>query len=90
MSKYYTRVCNFYYGKISKEKVKKKLSIPLHGNNLISFDEIEIFTRKKCKRIKIKKISALKRSLKKKILIDLEKISKKKLLKDSNFLIYLF
>ena len=85
MSKYYTRVCNFYYGKISKEKVKKKLSIPLHGNNLISFDEIEILTRKKCKRIKIKKISALKRSLKKKILIDLEKISKKKTLKGLKF-----
>ena len=46
MKKYYTRACNFYYGSISKEKIKKKLSIPLNGNNLISFDTIEIITRK--------------------------------------------
>ena len=44
--KYYTRACNFYYGSISKEKIKKKLSLPLNGNNLISFDKIEIITRK--------------------------------------------
>ena len=47
MIKYYTRACNFYYGPISLEKVKKKQSIPLHGNRLISFDTIEILTRKK-------------------------------------------
>ena len=46
MVKYYTRACNFYYGEISKEKVKKK-SLPLNGNKLISFDSIEIITRKK-------------------------------------------
>ena len=42
MEKYYTRACNFYYGSISKEKIKKKLSLPLNGNDLISFDNIEI------------------------------------------------
>ncbi len=46
MKKYYTRACNFYYGSTSKEKIKKKLSLPLNGNNLISFDTIEIITRK--------------------------------------------
>ena len=42
MIKYYTRACNFYYGSFSKEKIKKKQSLPLNGNNLISFDTIEI------------------------------------------------
>ena len=49
MVKYYTRACNFYYGSISVEKVKKKLSLPLHGNKLISFDTVEIISRKKIK-----------------------------------------
>ena len=46
MIKYYTQACNFYYGNISKEKVKKKISLPLNGNKLISFDTIELITRK--------------------------------------------
>ena len=46
MIKYYTRACNFYFGSISRDKVKKKLSIALHGNDLISFDNIEIISRK--------------------------------------------
>ena len=41
MKKYYTRACNFYYGSISKEKIKKKLALPLNGKNLISFDREE-------------------------------------------------
>ena len=49
MIKYYTRACNFYFGSISLEKVKKKKSLPLHGNRLISFDTVEIFTRKNIK-----------------------------------------
>ena len=56
MKKYYTRACNFYYGSISKEKIKKKLSLPLNGNNLISFDTIEIITRKYKKKIHIREI----------------------------------
>ena len=55
MIKYYTRACNFYFGQISVEKVKKKQSIPLHGNKLISFDMIEIISRRKSKKINIKK-----------------------------------
>ena len=52
MIKYYTRACNFYFGPISNEKVKKKLAIPLHGNRLISFDTIEIISRKNIRKIK--------------------------------------
>ena len=46
MIKYYTRACNFYYGSLSKEKIKKKQSLRFSGNNLISFDTIEIINRK--------------------------------------------
>ena len=80
MAKYYTRACNFYFGRISQEKVKKKLAIPLNGNNLISFDNIEIITRKNIKRINIKKINNLRNKIKKKVLIDIKQISKKKIL----------
>ena len=66
MSKYYTRACNFYYGKTSKLKVKNKSSLPLHGENTISFDTIEIITRNKVKKINIKSIKNLKGKIKKK------------------------
>jgi len=85
MPKYYTRACNFYYGQISKQKVKNKLSIPLHGENTISFDMIEIITRNKIKKINIKKVKNLKEEIKKKIIFDLYKISKKKKFKKLNF-----
>ena len=78
MVKYYTRACNFYFGPISKEKIKKKLAIPLHGNKLISFDTIEILTRKNIKRININRIDKLQNKIKKKVLLDIKKISKKK------------
>ena len=45
MKKYYTRVCNFYYGNISKKLVKQKKTLPLNGNSGISFDHIEILSR---------------------------------------------
>ena len=85
MIKHYTRACNFYFGPISIEKVKKKQSIPLHGNRLISFDTIEIFTRKKIKRIDIKKIHQLNKDLKKKVLKDIKNILKKKRFKGLSF-----
>ena len=85
MSKYYTRACNFYFGTLSKEKVKKKLSIPIHSNNLISFDTIEIISRKSSKRINIKEIGLLKGFIKKKILFDIKQISKKKLFNGLKF-----
>jgi len=81
MVKYYTKACNFYYGPISIEKVKNKQSIPLHGNKLVSFDTIEILTRKKIKRINIREISKIRTVIKKKILIDIKKISQKKKIK---------
>ena len=85
MSKYYTRACNFYYGKTSKLKVKNKSSLPLHGENTISFDTIEIITRNKVKKINIKSIKNLKGKIKKKIKLDLSKISKKKKFNNLNF-----
>ena len=39
MRKYYTRPCNFYYGNYSKKLVKLKKTLPLAGNNNISFDQ---------------------------------------------------
>ena len=85
MIKYYTKACNFYFGPISLEKVKKKQSIPLHGNRLISFDTIEILTRKKIKRINIKKINKLNKNLKKKVYTDIKNILKKKKIKGLSF-----
>ena len=85
MSRYYTRACNFYFGRVSKEKVKKRLSIPIHGNNLLSFDTIEVFSRKSAKKVSIKKIKKLNNKLKKKILIDLKQISKKKYISGLKF-----
>ena len=46
MSRYYTRVCNFYYGNQSKYLVSKKKAIPLNQIKEISFDQIEIISRK--------------------------------------------
>ena len=74
MSRYYTRACNFYYGNVSKILVKSKKSIPLHQLNQISFDKIEIITRKSKKKIYINKINNLPKSLKDKINFDLKKI----------------
>ena len=85
MVKYYTRACNFYFGKTSKEKVRKKLSIPLHGNKLISFDTVEILSRKNKRKININKIDSLSGKIRKKIHFDLKQISKKKKFKNLNF-----
>ena len=78
MQKYYTRACNFYFGKISKEKVKKKISLPISGNKLISFDSIEIISRSSKKIINIKNINKIPKEIKKKVKIDLKNICKKK------------
>ena len=51
MLRYYTRVCNFYYGQQSKILVKNKKSLPLHNIKEISFDQIEIITRNSKKKI---------------------------------------
>ena len=78
MKKYYTRACNFYYNKTSREKVKKNISLPVNGNKSISFDTIEIITRTNIKKINIRSIKNLPLKIQKKILIDLDNISKAK------------
>ena len=57
MHRYYTRVCNFYYGNKSKFLVNKKKTLPLSGNKEISFDYIEIISRKSKKKFSINKIA---------------------------------
>jgi len=78
MSRYYTRVCNFYYGSKSKKLIKSKKSLPLSGDNQISFDQIEIITRSSKKKISIKKINNLPKILKKKIILDIKKVTSRK------------
>ena len=78
MKRYYTRVCNFYYGAKSKNLVEKNKSLPLHGIKEISFDQIEIITRKSKKIVFINQINKLSNSLKKKINTDLKNITSKK------------
>ena len=78
MYRYYTRVCNFYYGNQSKKLVKQNKTIPLHQIKEISFDQIEIITRKSKKKIHIDKIKDLHKTLKQKINSDLKKIKSKK------------
>jgi len=71
MKKYYTRVCNFYYGINSQRLINKKKTIPLNGNLKISFDHIEILSRNSNKLIHIKEIKNLPLKLKKKVNKDL-------------------
>ena len=78
MSRYYTRVCNFYYGNHSKKLVNKNKSIPLNGLKEISFDQIEILTRNSKKKIFINQIKYLPKILRVKINLDLKKIKSKK------------
>ena len=77
MKKYYTRVCNFYYGNKSVKLIKQKKTLPLNGNKQISFDQIEIISRNSKKLIKIKDIKNLSSFLKKKINHDLNILTKK-------------
>ena len=81
MRRYYTRVCNFYYGKDSKKLLSKKKTLPLNGLQEISFDHIEIITRKSKKKIFIKDVKKLSKSIQKQIIFDLKKIT----LKNKNF-----
>ena len=86
MRRYYTRVCNFYYGKESRKLIKKKIALPLNNLKDISFDHIEIITRQSKKKIFIKRINSLPKLLRKQIDLDLKKIkSKKKNFANLNF-----
>ena len=78
MPRYYTRACNFYYGKTSKALLKKKKTLPLNGHKEISFDHLELISRKSKKKISINQLSSLPKSLKKEIISDLKKITSKK------------
>jgi len=78
MSRYYTRACNFYYGSKSKKLVNEKKTLPLNGNNKISFDKLEIITRKTKKTIFIHEVDKLPTDLKKKIKKDIKVIIKSK------------
>ncbi len=86
MIKYYTRACNFYLGQKSKEKVKKGFALSLSNNNLISFDTIEIITRKYKKKIHIREIKNQSYNVKKKIKEDIKLITEKKKFKGLDFL----
>tara|TARA_B100000242_G_scaffold273712_1_gene227548 strand:- start:8539 stop:9603 length:1065 start_codon:yes stop_codon:yes gene_type:complete len=83
MVKYYTRACNFYYGKHAKQIIKKQKALPLCGNSSIAFDCIEVFSRNKKNEIKSKyiqlnKLKNLNKNLKNHINRDLKKISSKR------------
>ena len=78
MPRYYTRACNFYYGNISKSLVRNKKSLPLNGNSQISFDQIELISRKSKKVVSINKLNTLSKPLKEKINNDLKIITLKK------------
>ena len=91
MRKYYTRPCNFYYGKNAKRLVNLKKALPLNGKQNIAFDQIEIFSRHK-KQIKsnliyFKNIKKLSKAVKKVVKKDLKNIISKRnnFLKNVNF-----
>ena len=77
MKKYYTRVCNFAYGKSSIKLVNKKKNLPLNGNKELSFSQIEIITRDSKKIVTLKNIKKLPKSLREKIDKDLKIIIKR-------------
>ena len=78
MKKYYTRACNFFYGKTSRNLVFKKLSLPLSGNNNISFDTIEIISRKSIDKIKVKDLNKISKKQRQQIYLDIKNLVKKK------------
>ena len=77
MNRYYTRACNFYYGELSKKKIKLKQSLPLNNRQDISFDHVEIISRENVKKISINKIHKLPKNLKLKVKKDILKITRK-------------
>ncbi len=77
MARYYTRACNFFYGKNSKKLIKSKKTLSLNKRDDISFDHIEVISRSSVKRISINKINKLPTKLKNQVKKDLIKITKK-------------
>jgi len=78
MRRYYTRVCNFYYGKESRLLLRKKKTVALNNNQELSFDHLEIISRKSKKKISIKEISSLSNIIQKQVISDLKKIKSNK------------
>ena len=81
MKKYYTRVCNFAYGRASVKLIDEKKTLPLNGNKEFSFSQIEIITRNSKKIINLNDVKKLPKLLRKKIDKDLKVITKQ----NSNF-----
>ena len=83
MRKYYTRPCNFYYGKLAKYLINKKKALPLAGNFSIAFDQFEVFERKKggltkSKFYPLNEIQNIQKNIKNVINLDLKKIISKR------------
>jgi len=83
MRKYYTRPCNFIYGKHAKNLIRNKKALPLAGNTNIAFDTIEIFHRKSKKKTKsqfclIKEIKKLNKKILNTVKVDLKNIISKR------------
>ena len=91
MIKYYTRACNFFYGREAKSLIKTKKALPLCGNKNIAFNKLEIISRNKnkvkSKTINIKDVKLLNRIQILKIKKDLKKITSKRknFIKNINF-----
>jgi len=74
MRKYYTRACNFYYGKIARDLILNDKALPLNSRQNIAFDQIEIFQRKQNKIVESKFCSITEiKNLDKEILFEIEK-----------------
>jgi dihydropteroate synthase len=74
MRKYYTRACNFCYGKTARNLILNNKALPLNSRQNIAFDQIEIFQRKQNQVVesKIYSIKEIKK-LDKEILPEIEK-----------------
>ena len=77
MNRYYTRACNFYYGKNSRKLINLKKTLPLNNRKDISFDNIQIISRNASRKISIHGINKLPNYLKKQVKRDLLNITKK-------------
>ena len=82
MRKYYTRACNFCYGKDAINLINNNEALPLCGNKKIAFSKVEIFIRNKnkisSKIISLKSIKDQVLDLKKKIRKDIKLITSKR------------
>ena len=82
----------FSTGLIQKNLPKKKITLPLNGDDLISFNQVEIFVREKkrvqSKILNINNIKHLPNIIKKQVSLDINQIIKKKeFLKNKNHMI---